>query len=603
MTVDDFFNSEELRGKIAKYLDMRNVEERFEKSVKDLTANECLIPVLGTQGAGKSSFLNAILFGDVVLPVDADETTCIPTAVKYGENVVPEAYVVMANGVRSEVPCSEEGLSDFVHQEKNPGNVKGVSHIEIVVKNDLLKGGIVFVDLPGVGSITAANQKTTTEYLKKCTAAIFMLRTVPPITQSESIFIQGALPLMGQVFWVQNQWTDESRDEVTEGREHNFNVLKRIASDCRLPETVIKEPSVICVKRALDGAVLNDKSLIEGSGIEIFREAVVSFAKDWRKDVLRGKKEQALELLDSATVAAEEKAKRLDSDADVEREKIHIEKTQMEEALDRNAKLVREARDFLLDRETEIHRMIENECRKAGENLRNGVRDSIDGGLVGGEQLERAYNDYCKREHENLFHVLQPEFLQVGCQIQQLLSSLRDVTFSAPGDSAAEGTNFTSKTQIHEYYGRTAGAAAGIGSAAVLYTVAAASGPVGWGVGLAIGACSLVASLFGGWLGGKAKEVHLERQKEEARRELFRAVDDFVQNERFLYKDGYRTLSSEIETNVTEWMRTQRDAVDAHFKAAVAELQRPAEEKATAAKNAVADAELFKKIKKEMEGV
>ena len=66
MTVDDFFNSEELRGKIAKYLDMRNVEERFEKSVKDLTANECLIPVLGTQGAGKSSFLNAILFADVV---------------------------------------------------------------------------------------------------------------------------------------------------------------------------------------------------------------------------------------------------------------------------------------------------------------------------------------------------------------------------------------------------------------------------------------------------------------------------------------------------------------------------------------------------------
>ena len=109
MDIKSFYSSKELSAKIGQYLDSKDVAERFEKSAADLAANECLIPVLGTQGSGKSSFLNAILFGDIVLPVDADETTCIPTAVKYGDVASPEAYVVMSSGARQKVPCTERG--------------------------------------------------------------------------------------------------------------------------------------------------------------------------------------------------------------------------------------------------------------------------------------------------------------------------------------------------------------------------------------------------------------------------------------------------------------------------------------------------------------
>ena len=211
-----FYSNRAVTEALARHLADIGIEQRFQKSVADLDSSECIIPVLGTQGSGKSSFLNAVLFGDIILPVDADETTCIPTVVRYGTDVKPKAVVVLSSGERHAVPCSEEGLGEYVHQAKNPGNKKGVACIEILFKNDVLKQGIALVDLPGVGSITAANQKTTLEYLKGCPAAIFMLRTVPPITNSESVFIQGALPLMGRVFWVQNQWTDESNDEVTE---------------------------------------------------------------------------------------------------------------------------------------------------------------------------------------------------------------------------------------------------------------------------------------------------------------------------------------------------------------------------------------------------
>lgn len=606
MDVKSFYSDAKQSERIGRYLDAKDVSARFAKSAVDLSATECLIPVLGTQGAGKSSFLNAILFGDVVLPVDADETTCIPTAVKYGDVKAPEAYVVMSSGARKKVPCSEAGLADYVHQEKNPGNEKGVSCIEIVVKHDLLKDGIVFVDLPGVGSITAANQKTTTEYLKKCTAAIFMLRTVPPITQSESVFIQGALPLMGHVFWVQNQWTDESKDEVQEGKEHNFKVLKGIASTCRLPESTISEPTVICVKRALDGRIKEDSGLIKSSGIDGFRDDVVSFARNWRKAVLQGKKEQAVELLANAALAAQKKAEMLSGDVETERQKLRDEKKAAEDMLDGNAKIVREARDYLSDRNLEMHRLIAKESRKFAEDLRNGVRQTIDSGVVGGEQLNRAFNDYVKRGHEDLFKVVQPEFLMVGTQIQQMLSGLQAPNFNEVG-GAKGGARFTDKTQIHGIYSKVGLAAGGVagyfaGAKAGAAVGTAIAGPIGTTMGAVVGlGVAAICTIFGSLCGNKAKEIHLERQKEEARTELFKIVSQMETQEREAYTTAYDDFSERIELTIRDWMRSQKDAVESHFKAAAADIEKPMSEKKRAADEAVADIKEFKRLKAEME--
>ena len=606
MDVKSFYSSKELSEKIGQYLDSKDVAERFEKSAADLAANECLIPVLGTQGSGKSSFLNAILFGNIVLPVDADETTCIPTAVKYGDVASPEAYVVMSSGARQKVPCTEKGLADYVHQEKNPGNEKGVACIEIVLKDKLLEDGIVFVDLPGVGSITAANQKTTTEYLKKCTAAIFMLRTVPPITQSESIFIQGALPLMGHVFWVQNQWTDESKDEVQEGRDHNFKVLKGIAKTCRLPEETISAPDVVCVKHALDGRIKEDARLVRTSGIMEFRDAVVAFARDWRKAVFNGKKGQAIELLSNAVLAAERRREMLSGDVEAERERLREEKKKAEDGLDANSRIVREARDYLSDRNMAMRRLIGQECRKFAEDLRNGVRQTIDSGVVGGESLNRAFNDYLKRGHEDLFKAVQPEFLEVAAQLQQMLSGLQDqVVEDIRGANA--GTGFSDKTQIHSTYstiGGCAGALVGIkaGAAAGAAVGTAIGGPVGtaagWIVGIGVGALS---AIFGALCGSKAQEIHLERQKEEARRELFGIVSELETKERDSYTGAYDAFSQTLESAIRDWLRAQKDAVDARFKAAAADIEKPMADKRRAADEAAADVKEFNRLKAEME--
>lgn len=605
MDLLSFYGDAGIRSLVGKYLDANEVERRFAKSAEDIAARECLIPVLGTQGAGKSSFLNAVLFGDILLPVDADETTCIPTAVKYGADEKPQAFVVFDSGDRKKVPCSEAGLSEFVHQEKNPGNQKGVACIEILLHHPLLKDGIVFVDLPGVGSITAANQKTTTDYLQKCTAAIFMLRTVPPITQSESVFIQGALPLMGRVFWVQNQWTDESKDEVNEGRAHNHKVLQDIAVRLNIPKTSIAEPDVVCVKRALDGRVSDNAAMVEKSGINAFRDSVVAFAKDWRKEIFAGKKADGITMLSAAAVAARKRHEQLVGDADAERAKIVAEKRKVEEILENNTKLVREARDFLADQKSEVGRLIDSECTKFSENLRNGVRDVIDNGLVDSQRLFRAYEDILKKKClPDLFNVLQPAFLEIGQQLHGMLSGVQELF---DGDMSMETDAFLGRkrqnafskknTKVQALYapvGNVGGAIAG-----------AAIGSIIPGVGTAIGFVigGLLGGLCGGWGAGKLKQYQLERQKEASRQELFAIVED---EQRFQHKgfvESLERLTEQLDQAIRDWLRNQKDAVDKRYRQAVADLSKPADEKAQEANVAEADALRLESLKKELEAI
>ena len=591
MNVKSFYENGATAEAISRYLHIDGLPEQFSKSVANLEADECLIPVLGTQGSGKSSFLDAVLFNDVILPVDADETTCIPTEVRYGDKRELEASVVFNSGVKETVECTEAGLGEYVHQAKNPANRKDVAYIEIRLANELLKDGIALVDLPGVGSVTEENQKTTLDYISNCPAAIFMLRTVPPITNSESVFIQGALPLVhGPVFWVQNQWTDESQDEVAEGLEHNYTVLKGIASRIFLPESAIKRPTIVCVKQALDGRIKDDGQALEKSGLNAFMDSVVSFAKTWRKDVISNAREQALALLAETQVAAEKKLERLMGDTSEER-------SRMEKKLKENEQLCREARDYLDHQYSEIEQLIFSECQKSTEDLRNNVRSTINGGVVGGQQLQRAFDDHKKRAGETMFQNIQPALLDLNAGIAQILSGIEDCRFSLDDARISiSDNNFSEKSQSHENYGVIGGSLGGL-TAAIGISLAAATGPVGWVVG---GITMLLGSLIGGGIGNKMREIEREKQKKTARAELFSAAEDFGSAAKKRFIEALEKYRNDTDSSIRSWLKVQKKSVEEYFAKAAAELSASAESKERQAAEVGADIKRFKAWRSEL---
>jgi len=149
-------------------------------------SSDMIVPILGTQGMGKSTMINAIL-GEDILPSEADETTCVPVEIRFGND--PYGIVHFSCEKSEVIVMTKSDLSAFVDNNFNPGNEKQVRHIVLYRDHPLLKTGLVFVDLPGVGSLTKANEETTNLYIRDLCVAIFIISTSPPILKTEANFI------------------------------------------------------------------------------------------------------------------------------------------------------------------------------------------------------------------------------------------------------------------------------------------------------------------------------------------------------------------------------------------------------------------------------
>lgn len=244
-----------------------------ENYLQKVRSPECRMAILGIQGSGKSSLLNALLFQDEILPVAVEETTCIPTMIRRpydGEEVGAEVHYL--DGKVEEVPLKREFLAKIVDNKYNPSNIMGAAYVLCKMESALLKEGFVFVDLPGVGSLTEQNEETTMKFLKDTNVGIFLLRTVPPITQSEAGFIRIAWPMIQDSLFVQNLWKEESDDEIKSGMKHNEGVLSEIAEErgAQMPQNILP----VNVSMALRASMDDDEEAWANAGAKELRKSI-----------------------------------------------------------------------------------------------------------------------------------------------------------------------------------------------------------------------------------------------------------------------------------------------------------------------------------------
>ncbi|MBN2195290.1 MAG: dynamin family protein [Polyangiaceae bacterium] len=110
------------------------------------------VACVGQFKRGKSTLLNALV-GQPLLPVGVVPVTAVVTVVRHGERLA--ARVRFAAGGWQEVATGN--LAQFVTEEQNPENRKGVAAVEVFVPSELLASGMCLVDTLGVDSVFVGN--------------------------------------------------------------------------------------------------------------------------------------------------------------------------------------------------------------------------------------------------------------------------------------------------------------------------------------------------------------------------------------------------------------------------------------------------------------
>ncbi|NJD62487.1 MAG: hypothetical protein FIA93_07175, partial [Deltaproteobacteria bacterium] len=138
------------------------------------------VAVLGQFKAGKSSFLNGLI-GKDVLPVNVLPATAVITRIGHG--TTEQVLVRHLAGGLEEIAL--EDLSEFVTEQRNPGNVKAVSIVDVELPALEDFKGTRFVDTPGLGSVFAHNTKVSMDWLPRVGGVLVAVSVNHPLSEQD----------------------------------------------------------------------------------------------------------------------------------------------------------------------------------------------------------------------------------------------------------------------------------------------------------------------------------------------------------------------------------------------------------------------------------
>ncbi len=170
---------------LATELEAAHIAESARSYAERAAEGLFYVTCIGQFKRGKSTLLNALV-GRNVLPVGIVPVTTIPTILRHGDR--PAARVRFRAADWKEVPL--ESVDEYVSEDKNPENRKGVQCLEIFLPSPLLASGMCLVDTPGLGSVFSGNTAATHAFIPHIDAALVVIGADPPLSGEELQFVE-----------------------------------------------------------------------------------------------------------------------------------------------------------------------------------------------------------------------------------------------------------------------------------------------------------------------------------------------------------------------------------------------------------------------------
>jgi GTP-binding protein EngB required for normal cell division len=158
------------------------------------------VACVGQFKRGKSTLLNALI-GHAVLPTAVVPVTAVPTVIRHGKQLA--ARVCLHSDTWSDIDVS--AVEEYVSEDKNTENAKGVLGVEIFVPSSLLETGMCLVDTPGLGSVFAGNTAATHAFIPHIDVAVVVIGTDPPLSGDELQLVQAVSQEVHDLVFVLNK--------------------------------------------------------------------------------------------------------------------------------------------------------------------------------------------------------------------------------------------------------------------------------------------------------------------------------------------------------------------------------------------------------------
>jgi replication fork clamp-binding protein CrfC len=315
--------------KIAEVQERGDLVERLAKAKERISDPQIRVVIAGQLKQGKSQLLNSLL-NVPVSRVGDDETTVLATMVSFGEQAT--AKLIVAGADEGEPDAVEIPLADIKTDLRRHPAAGGrrVLRAAVTANSPLLKGGLVFVDTPGVGGHGQPHLSATLGLLPDADAMLMVSDTSQEFTEPEMTFIRQAYEICPVATIVASKidlyphW----REIVEANKAH----LQRAG----LPLPMIPASSLL----RSHAIQLNDKELNEESNfpaiVKFLSEKVLSRENDRVRDQVVAEIRSAAEHL---TLAAESELAALNDPESRDRLQAELErrKHEAQEALQQTA--------------------------------------------------------------------------------------------------------------------------------------------------------------------------------------------------------------------------------------------------------------------------
>lgn len=179
-------------SKIAEAQERGDLVDRLARAERRIGDTQIRVVIAGQLKQGKSQLLNSLL-NMPVARVGDDESTVLATVVSYGEKASARLVVARPDGDEPElieIPTAD--LRNDLRRAPQAGG-REVLRVEVTAPSPLLKGGLAFIDTPGVGGHGQPHLSATLGLLPDADAMLMISDTSQEFTEPEMTFMRQAL--------------------------------------------------------------------------------------------------------------------------------------------------------------------------------------------------------------------------------------------------------------------------------------------------------------------------------------------------------------------------------------------------------------------------